>query len=105
MESTRQHNQITSKYSLDAYLEKLSLGQSVAEDSLLRKACVQAWDQPPDPDMPSSLDVAMLLSELGCDETTLIVGLLSSTRIAQKLTKKQLEKTWGKKISDMVFNV
>ncbi len=105
MESTRQHNQITLKYSQDAYLEKLSLGQPVAADSLLRKACEQAWDVPPDPDMPSSLDVALLLSELGCDETTLIVGLLSSTRIMKALTQKQLEKTYGKKISDMVFNV
>jgi GTP pyrophosphokinase len=105
MESTRQHNQITLKYSQDAYLEKLSFGQPVAADSLLRKACVEAWDIPPDLDMPSSLDVALLLSELGCDETTLIVGLLSSTRIMHALTKKQLEKTYGQKISDMVFNV
>jgi GTP pyrophosphokinase len=105
MESTRQHNQITLKYSQDTYLEKLSLGQPVAADSLLRKACEQAWDLPPDPDMPSSLDVALLLSELGCDETTLIVGLLSSTRIMKALTKKQLEKTYGKKITDMVINV
>ena len=104
MESTRQHNQVTHKYSLDSYLEKL-WREPVAADSLLRKACAQVWDLPPDPDLPSSLDVAMLLSELGCDETTLIVGLLSSSRNIATRSQVQLEKAYGKKISDMVINV
>ncbi len=104
MESTRQHNQITQQYSPDSFLEKLAQAP-VPADSLLRKACVQVWDLPADASMPSSLDVTMLLSELGCDDTTLIVGLLSSSRLVANTTPAQLENVYGRKITDMVMNV
>jgi len=104
MESTRQHNQVTHRYTLAAYLEKLHRGPVVA-DSPLRQACELVWDLPMDPDLPSSLDVALLLADLGSDETTLIVSLLSTSRLIATLGPQQLEKTFGKKISDMVNNV
>ena len=47
MQSTRQHNQVTQKYSIDEYLQLLK-GAPVDEDSLLRKACEKVWDVPPD---------------------------------------------------------
>ena len=104
MESTRQHNQVTLRYTLEAYLEKLHRGP-VAADSRLRQACERVWDQPLDPDLPSSLDVALLLADLGSDETTLIVSLLSTNRVLSTLDAAELEKTFGKKISAMVRNV
>ncbi|MBT8129790.1 MAG: GTP diphosphokinase [Gammaproteobacteria bacterium] len=55
--------------------------------------------------MPSSLDVAMLLSELGTDETTLIVALLSTSRMIEALDKKALEAVYGEKITRLVYNV
>ena len=104
MQSTRQHNQVRQKYSIDEYLQRLK-GAPVGADSLLRKACEKVWDIPPDDLLPSSLDVALLLSELGSDETTLIVALLSTTRLTHSPVATDLESIFGKKIVGMVNNV
>ncbi len=103
MESTRQHNQITHRYTLESFIEKLAGVNGASE--VLRKACTQAWNIPGDAEMPSSMDVALLLQQLGCDETTLIVSLLSSTRWFSTLPAGQLENEYGKHIADMVRNV
>lgn len=104
MQSTRQHNQVTQKYSIDEYLQLLK-GTPVGEDSLLRKAVERVWDTPPDDFLPSSLDVALLLNELGSDETTLIVALLSVTRLFRTSDAAECESIFGKKIMSMVANV
>jgi GTP pyrophosphokinase len=104
MRATRQYNLIQQTYSVDQYLHRLA-GRDVAEDELLYKACQQAWEMEPDPGMPGSLDVAMLLSELGTDETTLIVALLSTSRMIEALDKKALEAVYGEKITRLVYNV
>lgn len=80
-------------------------GAPVAADSLLRKACERVWDLPPDKILPSSLDVALSLSELGSDETTLIVALLSTTVLIKSSDNAELEAVFGKKIMSMVRNV
>jgi len=103
MQNTRQHNQITERYSIDEYLRLIA--SSVENDTLLRKACEAVWQLPPDKILPSSLDVAVLLSELGSDETTLIVALLSSTQLAELPEANELESVFGEKIMDMVRNV
>ena len=104
MRATRQYNLIQQTYSIDQYLHRLA-GRDVAEDELLYRACQQAWEMEQDPGMPSSLDVAMLLSELGTDETTLIVALLSTSRMIEALDKKALEDVYGEKITRLVYNV
>jgi GTP pyrophosphokinase len=104
MQITRQHNQVTQKYSIDEYLQLLT-GEPVDADSLLRKACERVWDIPPNESLPSSLDVALLLSELGSDETTLTVALLSTTQLINAPESADLESVFGKKIIDMVNNV
>jgi GTP pyrophosphokinase len=104
MRATRQYNLVQQSYSIDEYLKKIA-GKPVAEDSLLYKACQQVWGLEPDPGLPSSLDVALLLSELGSDETTLIVSLLSTTRLIESQHTKELEAIFGEKITRLVNNV
>ena len=104
MRATRQYNIIRQTYSIDEYLRKIA-GKDVAEDTLLYQAARIVWDLEPDPELPSSLDVALLLSELGSDETTLIVSLLSSTRLVATHDQKELEAVFGEKIIRLVNNV
>ena len=72
---------------------------------MLRKACETVWQLPIDKDLPSSLDVAALLSELGSDETTLIVGLLSTRQLLNSPEAADLKSVFGEKITSMVENV
>ena len=104
MRATRQHNIIPQVYSVDEYLEKIT-GHAVEKDSPIYRACMHVWDLEPDTDLPSSLDVAMLLSEIGADETTLIVSLLSTTRLISDSDKEALEAEFGAEIMNMVDNV
>ncbi len=104
MRATRQYNIIRQTYSIAEYLKKIA-GKDVAEDSLLYQAARIVWELEPDPDLPSSLDVALLLSELGSDETTLIVSLLSSTRLVETHDQKELEAVFGERIIRLVNNV
>ena len=103
MQSTRQHSQITQHYSIDEYLRVIA--PSIEDHALLRKACEKVWQLPPDKVLPSSLDVALLLSELGSDETTLIVSLLSTTQLIESPEAADLESIFGEKIISMVKNV
>ena len=101
MQSSRQHSQITQRYSIDEYLNLIA--PSIEDDRMLRKACETVWQLPTDNNLPNSLDVAVLLSELGSDETTLIVGLLSSTQLFESSTVDELKSTFGEKIMNMVM--
>ena len=104
MRATRQYNLVQQTYSIEEYLGKIA-GRPVAEDSLLYRACRRVWELEPDPGMPSSLDVALLLSELGSDETTLAVSLLSTSRLIETSDPKELESEFGEKIMRLVNNV
>jgi GTP pyrophosphokinase len=104
MLKTRYFNQITKDFTIDQYLHQL-VGYDVEEDSLLRHACEMVWELPAEGALPNSLDVALLLSELGSDETTLIVALLSSTRLFQSCNYEDLEKKFGSKIMALVKSV
>jgi GTP pyrophosphokinase len=102
--ATRQYNLVQQTYSIDEYLSKIA-GHSVARDSLLYKACQLVWELEPDQGLPGSLDVALLLSELGSDETTLIVSLLSTTRLIESQDADAMESVFGEKIMRLVKNV
>ncbi|NNJ98731.1 MAG: GTP diphosphokinase [Gammaproteobacteria bacterium] len=104
MRATRQYNLIQRTYSIDEYLRKISR-KPVSADSLLYKACERIWQLEPDPGLPSSLDVALLLSELGSDETTLVVGLLSTTRLIESEDGEQLRRVFGDNVMRLVDNV
>lgn len=104
MLKTRHFNQVTKDFTIDQYLHQLT-GFDVDEDSLLRLACEKVWELPAEGSMPSSLDVALLLSELGTDETTLIVALLSSTRLIENTPEGEIERTFGSDIYRLVSSV
>ena len=104
MEKTRHFNQITKDFTIDQYLHQL-VGFDVDEDSLLRQACDMIWELPIEGALPSSLDVALLLSELGADETTLIVSMLSTTSLIASSDIKVMEKTFGREVMHLVQNV
>jgi len=104
MKKTRDFNQITKDFTIDQFLHQL-VGYDVDEDSLLRYACNMVWELPSEGSLPSSLDVALLLSELGSDETTLIVALLSSRRLMQEADLADMERIFGAEIMRLVNSV
>ncbi|MCW8941860.1 MAG: GTP diphosphokinase, partial [Gammaproteobacteria bacterium] len=63
------------------------------------------WELPAEGSIPNSLDVALLLSELGSDETTLIVALLSSTRLMQEADLDEMERVFGPEVMKLVNSV
>ncbi len=104
MQKTHSFNQITSDFTIDQYLHKL-VGVDIEENSLLRHACERVWNLPTEGALPNSLDVALLLSELGCDETTLIVALLSRTNLIETTDLDDLQKIYGADIIELVKSV
>jgi GTP pyrophosphokinase len=104
MQKTRYFNLITTDFTIDQFLHQL-VGHDVDKDSLLRKACEMVWDLPIEGSLPNSLDVALLISELGSDETTLIVALLSSTRLIESVDIDELEQQFGPDIIKLVKSV
>lgn len=104
MQKTHHFNQVTKDFTIDQYLHQL-VGFDVEENSLLRHACTLVWELPSEGALPNSLDVALLLSELGSDETTLIVALLSSTRLIKTTDSKMLETVYGQDIMRLVKSV
>lgn len=104
MQKTRYFNQVTKDFTIDQYLHQL-VGYDVEEDSLLRYACEMVWDLPFEGSLPNSLDVALLLSELGSDETTLIVALLSSSRLIDDANLAKIERVFGGEIMRLVKSV
>ncbi len=104
MQKTHYFNQITKDFTIDQYLHQL-VGSDVEENSLLRHACERVWELPTEGALPNSLDVALLLSELGCDETTLIVAMLSSTKLIKTVDLDSLQKLYGDEIILLVKSV
>jgi len=83
MEKTRPQPGIAQRFTFEEYLQKLTGGLPDSSRPIYR-ACRYAWDaQAIASDMPSGLDVALILHELGVDETILLVTLLSDTRLQQ----------------------
>ncbi len=104
MQKTHYFNQITKDFTIDQYLHQL-VGCDIEENSLLHHACELVWDLPTEGSLPNSLDVALQLSELGCDETTLTVSLLSSTKLIKTVDLDSLKKIYGEEIIQLVKSV
>ncbi len=104
MQGTQRFNRITQDYSINEFLCQLT-GAEVKTNSLLRAACDLVWDLPAEGSLPSSLDVALLLSELGADEITLTAALLSSSRLQPKVTPHKLAQQFGGGIMKLVNSV
>ena len=72
----------------------------------MEKACQYVWGvQDVESDMPSSLDVAILLSKLSADETTTIVCLLSDSRLRTDDFYKIIKDEFGEEILHMVRGI
>lgn len=105
MNNIKQQQNITSQYSVSAYIDMLITNSAHLNQSsaLLEKACQYAWDaQDVDSDMPSSLDVAILLSLLSADETTIIVCLLSDIRLRSTEFHKRIQHEFSVEVLHMV---
>ncbi|MDH5518040.1 MAG: bifunctional (p)ppGpp synthetase/guanosine-3',5'-bis(diphosphate) 3'-pyrophosphohydrolase [Gammaproteobacteria bacterium] len=105
---TKNHQTIVSKYSLSDYLDQLvsNSGHLHQRSAELEKACQYCWDnQHVESEMPSSLDVALLLSQLSADETTLVVCLLSDNRLRNAEFFKTIENEFGHDIHKMVLTL
>ena len=108
MKNTKHQQKITSQYSLSEYIDNLVSNSShlYQRSSLLEKACQYAWDvQDIESEMPSSLDVALLLSELSADETTTIVCLLSDSRLRTDEFYKVIKDEFGEEALHMVQGI
>ena len=107
MKNTNQQN-ITSQYSILEYLDHLVSNSSHLNQrsTLLEKACQYAWDvQDIKSEMPSSLAVAILLSQLSVDETTIIVCLLSDSRLRTDDFYTVIKREFGEEVHHMVQGI
>ena len=107
MQNKNQQN-ITSQYSISEYLDHLVSNSSHLNQRsiLLEKACQYAWDvQDIKSEMPSSLAVAILLSQLSVDETTIIVCLLSDSRLRTDDFYTVIKKEFGEEVHHMVQGI
>ncbi|MDH5371096.1 MAG: GTP diphosphokinase, partial [Gammaproteobacteria bacterium] len=108
MKNTKQQTKITSQYSVSEYIDKLVNNSSHLHQrsDLLEKACQYAWDvQDIESDMPGSLDVAILLSQLSADETTTIVCLLSDSRLRNDQFYKVIKNEFGDDVLHMIQGI
>ncbi len=105
MQKTKTQYNIVQRYSMDEYLLKLA-GNKIDQKSSVYRACKYAWDvQNNENDLPSSLDVALILSELGVDEVTLVVTLLSDSRLRDETFISKIADEFNNDIKKMVKNV
>jgi len=105
MKKTQQQQPITSLYAIPVYIDLLIANSAHLNGSsaLLEKACQYVWDaQDVVSDKPSSLDVAILLSKLSADETTILVCLLSDSRLRSAEFHKVIEREFTDEVLHMV---
>ena len=108
MKNTKQRSDLTTQYSVPEYIELLVQNSSHLYKSteLLEKAVQYAWDiQAVESAMPSSLDVAILLSTLSADETTTIVCLLSDIRLRNDDFYQVIQREFGAEILQRVKSI
>ncbi|MCW9014325.1 MAG: GTP diphosphokinase [Gammaproteobacteria bacterium] len=105
MQKTKPQPGIVHQYTVDEFLQKLT-DKRLDENSPLRKACEISWSVQDKPsDLPSGLDVALILADLGVDETTLIVALLGDSRLQKEELVERLGKNFSADIIHMVEKV
>jgi len=108
MNKTKQQQSMASKYSISEYIDMLVANSAHLKQSsaLLEKACQYVWDaQVVASDMPSSLDVALLLSQLSADETTIIVCLLSDSRLRSAEFHKVIQNEFSDEVLHLVVGL
>jgi len=82
MQTTKKTLDITERYTIESYLEKLTA--HCGSDKRIQQACELVWDLAPSEEiLPGGLDVALILADLNVDKTTLVVTLLGDFRLSQ----------------------
>lgn len=107
MKDTKKQN-VTSQYTVSEYINKLVSNSSHLHQrsALLEKACEYVWNvQNVKSEMPSSLNVAILLSQLSVDETTTIVCLLSDSRLRTDDFYTVIKNEFGEEVLHMVKGI
>ena len=108
MKDTKNNSPITSQYSFSEYIDKLVSNSShlTQRSALLEKACQYAWNAQDVPsDMPGSLDVAILLSQLSADEITIMVCFLSDSRLRNEDFFNIIKTEFGDEVHQMVLGI
>jgi len=104
MLNTRARPDITHQYTFDEYLKKLTA--FCGSDENLTRACQLIWDLPPsEQDLPSGLEVALILAELSVDKTTLLVTLLGDFRLNQTEFIENIRQAYGEEVYHLVKKV
>lgn len=105
MQKTKPQPGILEQYTPETYLQKLT-GRMPEPNEPIRRAFDYAWSvENKETTLPSSLDVTLILKDLGVDETTLIVTLLSDSRLMSAGFMEKIGQEFGVTIQHMVKNV
>ncbi|GAV19327.1 GTP pyrophosphokinase [Mariprofundus micogutta] len=105
MKKIREHHNLTSQYSIPEYINLLVTHSAhlYRSSPLLEKACQYVWNaQDVESELPGSLDVALLLGQLSADETTIIVCLLSDSRLRGAEFHKVIASEFSDEVLQMV---
>lgn len=104
MQTTKPKSDITRQFSFEQYLDKLT--QYSGKDEHLSRACKLIWNLPATEDnLPNGLEVALILSQLSVDKTTLLVTLLGDFRLNQHDFIETLTKDYGDEVYNLVKKV
>ncbi len=104
MQKTKNRSDITKQYSFDEYMQKITA--YCGSDEKLQRACQLIWNLPvEDAELPSGLEVALILAELSVDKTTLIVTLLGDFRLNQSEFIENLSADFGDEVYHLVKKV
>ncbi len=104
MQTTKSKQDITHQYTFDEYLQKLTA--YCGSDAQLSRACKLVWElAPAEEPLPSGLEVALILSQLSVDKTTLLVTLLGDFRLNQNEFFESITKNYGDEVYHLVKKV
>jgi len=104
MQTTKVRPDITHQYTFDEYLEKLTA--YCGSDEYLIRACKLIWDLPPsEENLPSGLEVALILADLSVDKTTLLVTLLGDFRLNNDEFIESITAEYGEETYQLVKKV
>ncbi len=104
MRTTKSRPDITHQYTFDEYLKKLTA--YCGSDEYLSRACKLIWELPPsEENLPSGLEVALILAELSVDKTTLLVTLLGDFRLNQSEFIESIISDYGDEVYHLVKKV
>ncbi|MGH8558504.1 MAG: RelA/SpoT family protein [Methylococcales bacterium] len=87
-------------------LTSLTAGLSEADSAPIAQALeIPVRNDQSGPARPEGVDVALILKHLGVDPPTLTAAILSDSRLQNELDLKEIERTFGSTVANLVRNV